>query len=50
MLALGPKFVVSNPAEDDGFLRAINIRSMTSFGREVKLSCKVLRHVKEPYK
>jgi hypothetical protein len=27
----------SNQAEVDGFLRAIEIRSVTSFGREVKL-------------
>lgn len=29
-------FVGSNQAEVDGFLRAIKIRSITSFGREVK--------------
>jgi hypothetical protein len=31
-LRLDPKFSGSNPAEDDGFLRAIKIRSTTSFG------------------
>jgi hypothetical protein len=30
-LPLNPKFVGSNPAENDGFLRAIKIRSTTSF-------------------
>jgi hypothetical protein len=44
--------VGSNPAEDDGFLRAIRIHSTTSFGWEVKLSvpCKFLCHVKEHYR
>jgi hypothetical protein len=37
MLAIGPKFTGSNPAENDGFLRTIKIRS-TSFGGEVKPS------------
>jgi hypothetical protein len=49
---LNPRFAVSNPAESDGFLRAIKIRSRTSFGEEVKPSFiyrKLLRHVKEPY-
>jgi hypothetical protein len=39
-------------AEDDGFLRAIKIRSTTSFGEGVKLSApcrKILRHLKEIY-
>jgi hypothetical protein len=35
---LDPRFAGSNPAEDDGFLRVIKIRSMTSFGGEVKPS------------
>jgi hypothetical protein len=35
---LDPRFVGSNLAEDDGFLRAIKIRSATSFGGEVKPS------------
>jgi hypothetical protein len=49
--------VGSNPAEDDddGFLRAIKIRSMISFGEGgggVRLCvpcCKILQHVKDPY-
>jgi hypothetical protein len=42
------RFVGSNSAEDDGFLRVIKIRSTTSFGGEVKPSTpcrKILRHV-----
>jgi hypothetical protein len=35
-LTLDSRFAVSNPAEDDGFLRAIKIRSSTSSGAEVK--------------
>jgi hypothetical protein len=41
----------SNLAEDDGFLRAIKIRSTTYFRGEIKPSVprrKILRHVKEP--
>jgi hypothetical protein len=44
-------FAGSNPAESDGSLRAIKIRSMTSFGGEEKplAPCrKTLRHVKDP--
>jgi hypothetical protein len=37
-LLLDPRFAGSNPAEDDGFLRAIKIRSTTSFGGKVKPS------------
>jgi hypothetical protein len=40
-----------NLAEDDGFLRAIKIRTRTSFGGEIKPSVpchKILLHVKEP--
>jgi hypothetical protein len=51
-LPLEPKFSGSNPAEDDGFLKSIKIRSKSSFGGEVKLvvPCrKILRHVKDPY-
>jgi hypothetical protein len=51
-LPLDPRFVGSNPAKNDGFLRTIKIRSTTSF-REVKplVPCrKILRHVNEPYK
>jgi hypothetical protein len=36
VLALDPKFAVSNPAEDDTFLRVMKVSSTTSFGREVK--------------
>jgi hypothetical protein len=46
-----PRFAGSNPAEDNGFLRVIKIRSTTSFVGELKLSVpcrKILRHVKEP--
>jgi hypothetical protein len=39
-----PRFAVSKPVEDDGFLRVIKFRSTTSFGGEVSL-----RHVKEPH-
>jgi hypothetical protein len=39
VLAIGPEIEGSNPAEDDGFLRAIKILSTT---------CKILRIVKEP--
>jgi hypothetical protein len=45
--SLDPVFEGSNPAEDDGVLRAI-ICNTTSFGEEVKSSVpchKVLRHV-----
>jgi hypothetical protein len=41
-LPLGPRFSGSSPAEDDEFLRAIKIRSTTSFGGEVRPS--VLYH------
>jgi hypothetical protein len=34
-LPLDPRFPVSNPAEDDGFLRVIKIRSTTFFEGEV---------------
>jgi hypothetical protein len=37
-LLLDPRVVGSNQAEDDRFLRAIKIRSATSFGGEVKPS------------
>jgi hypothetical protein len=37
-LPLDPMFGGSNPAEDDGFLRVIKIRSTNSFGGEVKSS------------
>jgi hypothetical protein len=43
---------VETLAMDDGFLRAIKIHSITSFGREVKplVPCrKILWHIKGPY-
>jgi hypothetical protein len=40
---LDPRFVGSNPAEDDGFLRDIKIRSTPSFEREEKKSAHVVR-------
>jgi hypothetical protein len=49
-LPLDAMLASSNPAEDDGFLRAIKISSTTSFGWEVKpeVPCrKILRVVKE---
>jgi hypothetical protein len=50
---LHPRFAGSNPAEGNGFLRVINIRSVTSFGVAVNPSVpcpKILRHVKIFYK
>jgi hypothetical protein len=50
---LDPRFVGSNPAEGDGFLRAIKFRNTNSFEGEGKPSapyCKVSRHVKYPSK
>jgi hypothetical protein len=35
--AIGSTVFGSNPAEDNGFLREIKIRSTTSFGGKVKL-------------
>jgi hypothetical protein len=49
---LDPRVVGSNPAEGDGFLREIKIRSTTSFGGEIKPSVPchdILWHVKDPY-
>jgi hypothetical protein len=46
-------FTVSNPAKDNELLMAIEIRSTTSFGGEVKPSVpcrKVLRRIKKPYR
>jgi hypothetical protein len=51
-LPLDPSFESSNPAEDDGSFMGDKIRSMTSFGEEVKptVPCpKILRHVKDLY-
>jgi hypothetical protein len=51
-LPLDPKFAGTNPAKTMDFLRAINIRSISSFGWEVKpeVPCKILRYVKELFK
>jgi hypothetical protein len=38
VLAIEPKFLRSNLAEEKRFLRAIKIRSVTPFGGEVKAS------------
>jgi len=35
-LPLDPSFACSNPAENDGFIRVIKVRSATSFAGEVK--------------
>jgi hypothetical protein len=40
---LDPRFAGSYPAEDDGFLRMIKICSTPFFGREVRLSARVVR-------
>jgi hypothetical protein len=50
-MPLGPRFMGSNPANDDGFLQAIKIHSMTSFCWKVRPSApcqKILQHLKEP--
>jgi hypothetical protein len=50
VLVIGPKVRRFKSGREDGFLRAINILSTTSFGGEVKPSApcrKFLRHVKE---
>jgi hypothetical protein len=52
-LAIGQRLAGSNLAEDDEFLLAMEIRSTTSFGVEVKQpvpNCKILRHVKDEKK
>jgi hypothetical protein len=51
VLAIVPGFASSNPAEGDGFLGAVKVRSTPSLGGEVKPSapCKILRHVKETF-
>jgi hypothetical protein len=49
VLYIGRKVRGFKPDRGDGFIRAIKIRCMASFGREVKLSApcrKLLRHVK----
>jgi hypothetical protein len=50
VIATGPKGRGFKPGRDDGLLRAIKIRSTSSFGWEVKpeVPCrKTLRHVKD---
>jgi hypothetical protein len=52
VLAIGPKVCGFKPSQNDGFVRAIKICSMTSFGGEVKplvLYHKILWHVTNPY-
>jgi hypothetical protein len=48
-LPLAQSFAVSNPAEGDGFVRAIKIHSTPTLGGEVKPSatCKILQHDKD---
>jgi hypothetical protein len=51
VLAIGLNGRGFKPGRDDGFLRAMKIRSTLSFGWEVKPSapcCKILRHIKAP--
>jgi hypothetical protein len=51
VLATGPNGRGFKSGQGDGFLRAIKIRSTSSFGWEVKpeVKCrKILRHVKDP--
>jgi hypothetical protein len=50
VLATGPKGRGFEPSEGDGFLRAIKVSSIPSFGWKVKpeIPCrKILRHVKD---
>jgi hypothetical protein len=52
VFAVGPKVRGLNPGRGDGFLRAIKIRSTSSFGGEVKPEApcrKILRNVKKPF-
>jgi hypothetical protein len=39
VLATRPRFTGSNPAKNDGSLRAIKLRNTTPFGGEVKEPC-----------
>jgi hypothetical protein len=51
VLAAGSKGRGFKPDRGDGFLRAIKIRSISSFGWEMKLDApwrKILRDVKDP--
>jgi hypothetical protein len=52
VLATGPKVCWYVPGKDYGFLRAIKIHSISSFGWEVKpeVPCKILQYVKELFK
>jgi hypothetical protein len=52
VLATGSKGCGFKPRQGDGFLMAIKICSIPSFGWEVKLEApchKLLQHVKEPW-
>jgi hypothetical protein len=46
---LDPSFAGSNPAEDNRLLKAIEVRSTTSFGEEVKSSASC-REISQPFK
>jgi hypothetical protein len=48
-LSLDLRSAGSNPAQDDGFLRAIKICSTPSFIEEVKPAVHILRRVEDPY-
>jgi hypothetical protein len=55
VLTIGLKIRGLKPVEDNGFLRAIKLRSTPSFGGEVKLKATAQCHksswnVKEPFK
>jgi hypothetical protein len=47
-LPLDPRFVGSDPAEDDGSLRTTKILSTTSFGGEVKAAVRFYGMLKNP--
>jgi hypothetical protein len=50
VLAIGVEVCFFKPGQGDGFLRAIGICSIYSFGGEVKPEdpcCKILQHVRE---
>jgi hypothetical protein len=51
-LPLDPRFTGSNPADDDGFLRALRIRSTTFFERNESRPSHVVRYygmLQDPY-
>jgi hypothetical protein len=51
VLAIGPKVFRFKPGLEDGFLRMLNVHSMTSFRGEAKLLApcyKFLWHIKNP--